>query len=231
MRRSFRDGLTLTEVMMALGIASLAMLGLSQLMGSISGQVSKVQIRDQMDQNTTILLNQTRKYFQRGVDIAFTSLESISDSKPFHRILGSGGAVLRADLRPCSTFDPATSASFLNHVVFQCCEPQAEVTLNRPEGGQLRSRSVCAQPGLSIRVLKPDGTQVDSTCHRGIRQWSVIEAGVHQSRRSSLYQWVFERDSALKTGASLSRLQLYEALGNQRSAAMTPCMETLSSTN
>jgi prepilin-type N-terminal cleavage/methylation domain-containing protein len=226
-----RRGFTLTEVMLAVAIASIAALLITSQFADL-GQFVKSFLRGMDTQEDAVLFSGDIEFeFLRGRRITFTHFNTVDygsadDAKKLgYAIFGHGKMVIESDLRPCDTFHPMTTPQNLSKITFICCgkhgEPQFE-------------ESHCEQDaGLSIETRGPNGSLRSQSCMPYYTQFAVSEVGVHFGRNTPLYYIdLLSKVGIASTGTmsvagSARRLEIYEALGNAEASPVTFCEKSL----
>ena len=168
MRFKRSSGFTLIELIVSVAMLGTLLLFLSPLLGgALGGKTPRELLRKaEVASDSQQLIQRLRFYFSRARDGAFTQGPAVL----FLGVnLASSALVVRSDMRPCTTFNPSSSATNLNRIeIFSSAPNNRPLTANLPQGGTRDLTSACgADWGLSIREFNPDFAAQTETSWNG----------------------------------------------------------------
>jgi prepilin-type N-terminal cleavage/methylation domain-containing protein len=238
-------GYTLTELMVGLGLSGIILVIGMNLINSIA-QKRVLELALSSNENTLTLLNaEMRKYFERGMAVAFAQDSTVSIPAAIAssriKVYGAGAFALATDLRSCDEFNPGDSALAANttYIAFGCCKKAPAilaVQLPAPSGQSVTVTSACTQsPGLSIFRLSATGQVLGSRCDASISALNLLEVGLNQASGGVSYYLQLARDTrqlvqsvASKADSIINRQEFYLTLGNGPNARNVRCREEVS---
>jgi len=162
------QGFTLIELISVSVIVSTLILFISS---SLSGTLSLREIQSdiqlsQAGASHTELSRLIKNFFSRGRDISLT------------RIGPDTALVLRADLRACNTFDPATTPTNLSRIGISCCAPNLNIPATIPGGGTVILTTACGNNwGLTVTQWAASGALVSRRCFQNITALNIFNLG------------------------------------------------------
>lgn len=233
MRFKRSSGFTLIELIVSVAMLGTLLLFLSPLLGgALGGKTPRELLRKaEVASDSQQLIQRLRFYFSRARDGAFTQGPAVL----FLGVnLASSALVVRSDMRPCTTFNPSSSATNLNRIeIFSSAPNNRPLTANLPQGGTRVLTSACgADWGLSIREFNPGGGQISATCNRFITNFNGAVIGNSKLTGSV----IFNLDFAAQTETSWNGQQmmgqnpvffnLTSSYGNSINAPMVACSQT-----
>ena len=232
MRFKRSSGFTLIELIVSVAMLGTLLLFLSPLLGgALGGKTPRELLRKaEVASDSQQLIQRLRFYFSRAQDGAFTQGPAVL----FLGLnLASSALVVRSDMRPCTTFNPSSSATNLNRIeIFSSAPNNRPLTANLPQGGTQVLTSACgADWGLSIREFNPAGGQISATCNRFITNFNGAVIGNSKLTGSV----IFNLDFAAQTETSWNGQQmmgqnpvffnLTSSYGNSINAPMVACSQ------
>ena len=230
--RARRRGFTMTEVTLAVALASVAALLITSQFTGL-GEFMRNFLSGMENQEDAVLFSGDLELdFLRGRKIEFTHFDSVEygtkddAAKLGYVIFGNGKMVIQSDLRPCETFHPSTTNDNLSKITLTCCGKRGD-SVNFAD-------SACVdEAGLSFELQAPNGSVITNTCLKHYTQFAVSQVGVHYGRNTPLYyidllsKVGIASTGSMSVGGSARRLEIYEALGNAEASPVTFCQKTI----
>ncbi len=167
-------GFTLLEILVALALLGLLSRYLTGPFVDLFKRFGKGQENSRLHNDVPVLIKTLTRYYSRATGVAYTDVAAPTTG---YDIFNNGAIVLEADMRPCSTFDPSTSAANLSRIEISCCSPSLTLTAAKPSGGNTTVASSCLYNGLSIAEFAAGGALIGKSCYDGFFEMNVYRQG------------------------------------------------------
>lgn len=170
------QGFTLIELISVSVIVFTLILFISS---SLSGTLSLREIQSdiqlsQAGASHAELSRLIKNFFSRGRDISLTRIPIVF----LGNTLNATALVLRADLRACNTFNPATTPTNLSRIGISCCAPNLNIPAPIPGGGTVILTTACGNNwGLTVTQWAASGALVSRRCFQNITALNIFNLG------------------------------------------------------
>lgn len=179
-----KRGTTLLELTVVMAVASVLGFLLYQAFEPTRRSFERSQTTAALQADASTLHGILQRYASRAQGLVFNQFGTVS---PGYSIFKKGVIVVSADLRRCSNYNVANSASNISRIEIACCSAGLSMSVNTPRWGRLRADSACeTQNGLSIVTESPSGARKE-TCYPGYFEMNVFTQGTNQRRGTLIY--------------------------------------------
>lgn len=216
-----RRGITLVEMLIALGISVPALVFALTLLTNFTNMYSQNRATLENESDLMFIERDLKRFFDRAAAVAMTQRNPPGPTVGLG-VGRAGTVILLADLRPCNLFNPLTTAAAGNRsqVRVTCCDRNQAMRATVPlGGGRVNVVSQCRiTNGLSVEVVTNAGTTY-TRCYTGVSEMDVGISGFDEVNQASVYFWNIATPSGLALGGGRgiaqlrSRLQLYLSPG------------------
>lgn len=186
-------GMTMIELMVAMGIMTIALFMALQQTRTIFHQAEKMQKVVDVESEQVTVNKVLSAAYVRGIEAVYKHIPgpTSADATPgsYYLARANGAGLMSADMTQCPSFVPGSAAP-KSYYGFVCCQPDSQATIVLPSGYSriLKVSDACGgRGGLNLVEVEPSG-KVSNSCSPEYKDIRIMKVGYDTNLGSDVIQ-------------------------------------------
>lgn len=229
-------GVTMVELMVAMGVMTIALFMALQQSRTIFRQADKMQKVVDVESEQVTVNKVLSAAYVRGLEAVYKHIPGPAgaDATPgaYYLARGNGAGLMSADMTQCPDFVPGSTTSAKSYYGFVCCQADSAASITLPSGYSrtLKVSDGCqGRAGLNVLEIDSSG-KVSNTCSPEYKDIRIMKVGYDTNLGSDVIQLTLRTNVGFSENSDAAgrRYEAIFVLGATGAEQITECRRTVS---